>query len=272
METPLELFYKYPNKDPYTNLPIVINSSDYFNLVSQYGYPKIISPISGYKISVGKSQYNKLISSGYNEKELLSSSSVQKIKSPKTGSLINKNGATYKQLISLGYFNNQNPTLPDEIILNELLMIVGLNEFIIFCQINKKYKEICQNELFWKNLYDRYYGDSNMDKLKKSYFEQFKLCYQLTILIKTLSLKYNLYNLYQSKSLYLNDNQLTTIPPEFGQLTQLQILYLHHNQLTTIPPELGQLTQLQYLYLGDNQLTTIPIQILNYKNIKIYLR
>ncbi len=34
-------------------------------------------------------------------------------------------------------------------------------------------------------------------------------------------------------------NQLTALPPEIGQLTNLQTLYLGDNQLTTLPPEIG---------------------------------
>ncbi|MFX0087212.1 MAG: leucine-rich repeat domain-containing protein, partial [Candidatus Hodarchaeota archaeon] len=56
-------------------------------------------------------------------------------------------------------------------------------------------------------------------------------------------------------------NQLTTLPPEIGQLSQLQILSLDENQLTTLPPEIGQLPQLQILSLTRNQLTTLPPEI-----------
>ena len=51
-----------------------------------------------------------------------------------------------------------------------------------------------------------------------------------------------------------------TIPPELGNLANLQYMYLHANQLTgTIPPGLGDLSSLQRLWLYSNQLTgTIP--------------
>ena len=39
--------------------------------------------------------------------------------------------------------------------------------------------------------------------------------------------------------LRLWDNQLTTLPPEIGQLTNLTGLSLHGNQFTTLPPVIG---------------------------------
>ncbi len=62
-------------------------------------------------------------------------------------------------------------------------------------------------------------------------------------------------------TLSLSSSQLTELPPEIGQLTQLQGLYLSFPQLTTLPPEIGQLTQLQRLDLSSTQLTALPPEI-----------
>ena len=40
-----------------------------------------------------------------------------------------------------------------------------------------------------------------------------------------------------------DQNQLTTLPESFGQLTVLQTLRLHQKQLTTLPESFGQLTE-----------------------------
>jgi len=53
--------------------------------------------------------------------------------------------------------------------------------------------------------------------------------------------------------LELYKNQLTTLPKEIGNLTNLPSLNLSYNKLTTLPKEIGQLTNLTRLYLGDNK-------------------
>ena len=57
--------------------------------------------------------------------------------------------------------------------------------------------------------------------------------------------------------LFLGGNQLTgEIPPELGDLANLELLYLHENQLTgEIPAELDNLTNLTRLSLRGNQFT-----------------
>ena len=64
-------------------------------------------------------------------------------------------------------------------------------------------------------------------------------------------------NLVNIERLYLFDNRLTgIIPPELGNLVKLGDLYLNNNQLTgIIPPELGNLVDLGGLGLGGNQFT-----------------
>ncbi|MRX65543.1 hypothetical protein [Maribacter luteus] len=57
------------------------------------------------------------------------------------------------------------------------------------------------------------------------------------------------------------DANLISIPPEIGQLIDLEDLNIAENQLTSIPKEIGQLTNLTRLHLGDNLLTAIPAEI-----------
>ena len=50
-------------------------------------------------------------------------------------------------------------------------------------------------------------------------------------------------------SLSLHGKQLTELPPEIGNLTNLTGLYLGNNQLTEWPPEIDNLTNLTALDL-----------------------
>jgi Leucine-rich repeat (LRR) protein len=68
-------------------------------------------------------------------------------------------------------------------------------------------------------------------------------------------------NLKNLEYLSLGSNELTTIPKEIGNLTNLEVLWLTGNQLTTIPPEIGNLKNLEGLSLYDNPLTTLPPEI-----------
>lgn len=61
---------------------------------------------------------------------------------------------------------------------------------------------------------------------------------------------------------------LTSLPPEIGNLTNLQGLGLPRNQLTSLPPEIGNLTNLQGLALDDNRLASLPPEIGNLTNLK----
>ena len=75
--------------------------------------------------------------------------------------------------------------------------------------------------------------------------------------------------------LTLHQNRLNGLmPPELGNLKNLEYLILWNNQLRgNIPPELGNLDNLKYLYLGPNQLTgQIPAELGNLDNLEhLYL-
>jgi hypothetical protein len=69
----------------------------------------------------------------------------------------------------------------------------------------------------------------------------------------------------------LTSNQLSgSIPPELGNLGNLQYLNLYSNQLSgSIPPELGNLSNLELLYLDSNRLSgNIPTSLTNLTNLK----
>ena len=78
------------------------------------------------------------------------------------------------------------------------------------------------------------------------------------------------YSIENTTEINLYNNQLTgSIPPEIGNLTNLNYLGLGANQLTGyIPPEIGNLTNLTTLLLGFNDLEgSIPLDIGNLTNL-----
>ncbi|MBG1242272.1 leucine-rich repeat domain-containing protein [Nostoc sp. NZL] len=70
------------------------------------------------------------------------------------------------------------------------------------------------------------------------------------------------------QTLDLYGNQLSSLPPGFVQLTNLQTLKLRRNQLSSLPPQIGQLTNLQTLDLSRNQLSSLPPEISQLTNLQ----
>ena len=58
--------------------------------------------------------------------------------------------------------------------------------------------------------------------------------------------------------LYLNNNQLVTIPKNIGNLINLQTLDLSHNQLISLPASITNLANLQTLDLYSQEATLLP--------------
>lgn len=56
-----------------------------------------------------------------------------------------------------------------------------------------------------------------------------------------------------SKTLNLSKSNITVVPPNIKELTNLCELYLYGNKIAVLPPEIGSLTQLQTLALNENQ-------------------
>lgn len=70
----------------------------------------------------------------------------------------------------------------------------------------------------------------------------------------------------------LSSLELTDIPPEIGNLTELEMLFLLNNQLSNLPPEIGNLTKLYFLNIGGNQFSNLPLEIGNLTNLReLYL-
>jgi len=69
-------------------------------------------------------------------------------------------------------------------------------------------------------------------------------------------------------SLEISNNQITTIPKEIKNLTNLEILDLSNNQITEIPNEINKLSKLTFLSMAGNKITKIP-DISNLTNLEV---
>ncbi len=66
------------------------------------------------------------------------------------------------------------------------------------------------------------------------------------------------------EGLFLDNNILTSIPAEIGQLSKLIFLELTANALSgALPPEMENMTDLQFLYCSYNNLTSFPKEMAN---------
>jgi len=68
---------------------------------------------------------------------------------------------------------------------------------------------------------------------------------------------------YKNKSTFLKlvGCNLSSLPPQIGQLTALVELNLTNNQLSSLPPEIYKLTALTHLDLRDNNLSSLQHEI-----------
>lgn len=60
-----------------------------------------------------------------------------------------------------------------------------------------------------------------------------------------LNLSSTLWHMTSLTGLYINDNQLTQLPPDISNLVNLQYLDMSRNNLRSLPAELGELIYLR---------------------------
>ena len=80
----------------------------------------------------------------------------------------------------------------------------------------------------------------------------------------------NIGNLTNLGSLYLEWNHITTLPASFSSLINLSQLAISNNFLTTLPEDIGNLANLFFLDLGYNQISSIPESIGSLSNIMYF--
>lgn len=63
------------------------------------------------------------------------------------------------------------------------------------------------------------------------------------------------------QQIIITNNKIASIPGEIGKLEALSVLNLSNNELRTLPPEIGSLKNLKKLNLSNNPLEEIPAEI-----------
>lgn len=86
--------------------------------------------------------------------------------------------------------------------------------------------------------------------------------------LQMLNINSNIFHYKFLTRLYLNGNNLSSVPKEIKNLRNLRVLDLSHNRLTSLPPELGSCFQLKYLYFFDNMISTLPWEFGGLSNLQ----
>ena len=73
---------------------------------------------------------------------------------------------------------------------------------------------------------------------------------------------------HNKKDLLLNNIDIVKLPPEIGQLNNLEYLDIDNNRLENLPPEIGQLNNLQILRINNNHLESLPPEIGQLENLQ----
>ena len=69
------------------------------------------------------------------------------------------------------------------------------------------------------------------------------------------------------KELYLDYNQIDSLPTEICRLEKLETLQLGHNRLVSLPQGIGRLGSLRFLYLNGNVLRGLPVGLGDLTNL-----
>ena len=76
-------------------------------------------------------------------------------------------------------------------------------------------------------------------------------------------------NLTNLTYLRLDNNNLKSLPPQIGNLTKLNSIFMQKNYLKTLPSQIGKLENLDHIDLSNNNLESLPPQIGNLKKLLV---
>ena len=154
-------------------------------------------------------------------------------------------------------------------VLFNIATMLDLDNLLSFCSSSDKINRlVCQGEAIWNFKLTKEFPDYKAhinQKGRKAY----ELLIGLDKLKKEFKYKESIYELYRETKLNLSYKELTILPPEIGNLSQLRELSLSNNKIEILPPEIGNLSQLQKLWLNYNQIKLLPSEIGNLSQLQM---
>ncbi len=158
-----------------------------------------------------KGKYTKEeMSLAYQQAKTLQSSTVV-IKSPKNSKKsVRKSSRSPKKQEEIYPLNE----LPNDVVIYNLINHMGFEEFSQFCQTNTYYRQICQDDVLWKNIFNKYYSQCCKDiKPNISYYNKIKDCHLLKEKFKN---KLLVFNPETKKFIYAGSKQNMNLVDKYG--------------------------------------------------------
>lgn len=166
--------------------------------------------------------------------------------------------------------------LPDDVI-REIIMYVTDRDLATFFILNRRCKNICEDEYFWEKRRMQQYG-LFLPPLLQEKSEKYK--YEIVKDIKQFYLKEVHHNWWceglsvvkwmcDRKSINFSGENLHKISKGITYMDKLESIFLYGNKITEIPKEFCNLKSLQHISLNNNYLTEFPKEICNFQNLSI---
>lgn len=153
--------------------------------------------------------------------------------------------------------------LPNELIIDEIITKSDDLNIINICNVDKRFREICDDDKFWQKLYYKHFAHTGMDQLLDVDINSYKELFRLTYLLNNISnlTGYSIDYLFGIGDIQLTNQNINKFPLGLFELDQIDYLDLQHNNIEVIPREINTLRYLTHLDLHFNQIKVIPEEI-----------
>ena len=173
-----------------------------------------------------------------------------------------KKGYTPEHLMSLPRIVK----LPEDVMMNEIIPHLNYEDVIQLCSSSQHYTNLCTTHHVFENIYNKRYQSIDFLPVPENYLERIKLLEQLITINKELDIKTSIKKLYLKKELYIENDNITSIPDDIGALKYLKDLTITYCNIRTLPSSLGYLN-LTGLDLSHNKLIQLPDEICQLTNL-----